>query len=151
MTTFLVVLFLVAAFVIGQVSMLRPSRRDLFLIALRGDARKLDVHVRLLAPPEWYRGERPSGGLLACYSIHADEKHKGRPYFRAERLSDGEWVVRSGNKAVLAQLVLPPEAESLITIEAQANSVSLWWEESLGSAALPILLSLMQEVLEKNK
>lgn len=151
MTAFLVALFLVVAFVVGQASMLRPSRRDLFLIALRTEARKLDMNPRLLAPPEWYRGERPSGGLLACYSILVEEGRKGLPYFRAERLSDGEWVVRAGSKTLLTQLVLPPEAESLIAIEAQANATSLWWMESLGPAALSPLLSLMREVTEKNK
>lgn len=151
MTTFLVVLFLVVAFVVGQVSMLRPSRRDLHLIALRTEARKLGLQARLLAPPEWYRGERPSGGLLACYSLLIEESRKGLPYFRAERLSDGEWVVRAGDKALLARLTLPAEAESLIAIEAQANSTSLWWMESLGPEALPALLSLLREVIEKNK
>ena len=151
MTTFLIVLFLVVAFVVGQASMLRPSRRDLFLMTLRAEARKLGLHARLLAPPEWYRGERPSGGLLACYSLLIEEGRKGLPYFRAERLSDGEWVVRAGDKALLAALTLPAEAESLIAIEAQANSTSLWWMESLGPEALPALLSLLREVIEKNK
>lgn len=151
MTAFLVALFLVVAFVVGQASMLRPSRRDLFLITLRTEARKLGINARLLAPPDWYRGERPSGGLLACYSLLVEEGRKGLPYFRAERLSDGEWVVRAGNKTLLAQLSLPPEAETLIAIEAQANATSLWWMESLGPAALPPLLSLMREVTEKNK
>lgn len=151
MSTFLLVLFLVVAFVVGQVSMLRPSRRDLFLITLRAEARKLGMHARLLPPPAWYRGERPSGGLLACYSLLVDEGGKGLPYFRAERLSDGEWVARAGNKMLLTQLTLPAEAESLIAIEAQANATSLWWMESLGPEALPALLSLMREVIEKNK
>jgi len=150
-TTFLVVLFLVVAFVVGQVSMLRPSRRDLFLISLRSEARKLGLHPRLLPPPEWYRGERPSGGLLACYSLLIEEGQKGLPYFRAERLSDGEWVTRAGDKGLVSRLALPAETEFLIAIEAQANSVSLWWMESQGPEALPALLSLMREVIEKNK
>lgn len=149
MTTFFIVLFVVVAFVVGQVSLLRPSRRDTFLMALRAEARKLGLHARLLAPPEWYRGERPSGGLLACYSLLIDEG-RGLPYFRAERLEDGEWVVRAGDKALLQQLRLPPEAEALIAIEAQANAVSLWWKESLTPEALPALQALMREVFLKN-
>ena len=150
-TTFVVVLIGVAAFVIGQMSWLKPSRRELFLMTLRSEARKQGLHPRLLAPPEWYRGPRPVGGLLACYSVISEDVGKGLPYFRAERLTDGEWVVRAGDKAVLAALSLPPEAASLLAMEAQANAVSLWWTESLGPEALPAFTSLMQDLLAKTK
>lgn len=148
-TTFVVVLVVVVAFVVGQMSWLRPSRRELFLMKLRADARQSGLHARLLAPPEWYRGERPVGGLLACYSIIFDDAGKGLPYFRAERLSDGEWMLRAGDKAVLAALSLPPEASALIAIEARANAVSLWWTESLGSEALPAFAALMRDLRAK--
>lgn len=150
MTTFFIVLVCVVAFVVGQMSMLRPSARETRLMALRTEARKLGISARLLAPPEWYRGERPTGGLLACYSlIMEDPGKKGLPYFRAERLSDGEWVLRAGERTVLAALNLPPEAASLIALEARANAVSLWWTESLTPDALPVLHRLLHDLMEK--
>ena len=148
MTTFLIVLFFVVAFVVGQVSLLRPSRRETRLMALRAEARKMGLHARLLAPPEWYRGERPIGGLLACYSLMTEEG-RGLPYFRADRLSDGDWIVRAGDKAVFAALARPAEAEALTAIEAQANAVSLWWHETLDVDALPALKVLMQDLMKK--
>ena len=151
MKTFLVVLFVVVAFVVGQVSLLRPSRRDTRLMVLRSDARKCGLHPRLLAPPAWYRGERPVGGLLACYSLLTAEGSKGLPYFRADRLADGDWIVKAGDRNVLSVLTLPPEAGALLALEAQANAVSLWWTESLGPEALPALHRLLQDLLEKIK
>lgn len=150
MSTFLIVLLLVVAFVVGQMSLLRPSARDTRLMQLRSEARRLGLHPRLLAPPEWYRGERPIGGLLACYSLLTEEGAKGLPYFRAERLPDGEWVLRAGDGAVLRAINLPPEAGKLLAIEARANAVSLWWTEGLGPEALPALHSLLRQLLEKS-
>ncbi len=150
-STFLIVLLIVVAFVVGQVSLLRPSRRESRLMALRIEARKLGLHARLLAPPEWYRGERPIGGLLACYSLMAEEGAKGLPYFRAIRLSDGDWIVKEGERSLLQKLALPAEAESLLALEARANAVSLWWKEELDVQALPALKNLLQDLMEKNK
>jgi hypothetical protein len=146
---FLVILLCVAVFVVGQVSMLRPSRRDTFLMDLRAGARALGLHPRLLPPPEWYRGDRPAGGLLACYLLLVEADGKGLPYARAERLGDGEWVVRAGDRALLAGLSLPPEAAALTAIEVQGNAVSLWWQEGLGVEALPALLQLARDVMKK--
>ena len=151
MSTFLIVLLVVVAFVVGQVSLLRPSPRETRLMALRMEARKRGLHPRLLPPPEWYRGERPAGGMLACYSLLTEEGAKGLPYFRAIRLSDGDWIVKEGDRSLLGRLNLPPEAESLLAIEARANAVSLWWTEALRPEALPALHALLQELLEKAK
>jgi hypothetical protein len=145
-STFAIVLVIVVAFVLGQMSLLRPSARETRLMHLRTEARKAGLHPRLLAPPEWYRGERPVGGLLACYSLLAEEG-RGLAYFRAERLADGEWVLRAGDSGRLARLVLPPEAEKLIAMEAQANAVSLWWKEEAGPEALPALAALLRQLM----
>lgn len=151
MSTFAIVLVVVVAFVLGQMSLLRPSARDTRLMLLRTEARKAGLHPRLLAPPEWYRGERPTGGLLACYSLLLPEEAPGLPYFRAERLQDGEWVVRAGAGEVLRALSLPPEAEKLIALEARANAVSAWWTEAAGPEALPALSALLTDLLGKAK
>lgn len=150
MSTFAIVLLVVVAYVVGQMTLLRPSARDTRLMLLRAEARKAGLHPRLLAPPEWYRGERPTGGLLACYSLLQAEGSKGLPYFRAERLADGEWVVRAGSKALLCSLELPPEADQLLALEAQANAVSLWWTESTGPEVLPAYLALLRQLMDKS-
>lgn len=149
MSTFAIVLLVVVAFVVGQMSLLRPSARDTRLMQLRAEARKAGLHPRLLAPPEWYRGARPTGGLLACYSLLLPEDSPGLPYFRAERLDDGEWVLRAGAGEVLKSLALPPEAAKLLALEARANAVSAWWTEAAGPEALPALVALLSDLLLK--
>ena len=150
---FWIALAVVLVFMVGQLSWLRPSRREIFLMKLRAEARRLGLSARLLAPPDWYRGERPAGGLLACYSLLTPENSPDMPYFRIERLSGGEdagmWVWRAGDRAVLESLDFPPEAAALLSLEARANAVSAWWTEGLGPEALPALLTLMQTLRER--
>lgn len=149
MSTFAIALLVVVAFVAGQLLLLRPNPHEQRLMALRAEARRIGLQPRLLAPPEWYRGERPAGGLLACYSLVLGEDEKGLPYFRAERIANGIWEVRAGQPVSLASLQFPPEADALLAIETRANSVSLWWTESLGQEALPALHSLLQHLHQK--
>lgn len=143
MTTFLVVLLVVVAYVWGQMLLLRPSPRDQRLMLLRAEARKLDLHPRLLPSPDWYRGEKPRGGLLACYSILTGDENKGLPYFRAERLGDGEWVVRDGDRALLRSLSFPAGADHWVSVEARANALSVWWMEQGTVEDLPALRELL--------
>lgn len=150
MTAFLIALLVVVAFVWGQMLVLRPSPRDQRLMLLRAEARKLGLHARLLPPPDWYRGEKPPGGLLACYSVLTGDEDKGLPYFRVDRLSDGDWMIRAGDPAILKALALPVQAEHWVSVEARANTLSVWWLERGEPADLPILhetLLKLQKIL----
>lgn len=150
MTAFLIALLVVVAFVWGQMLVLRPSPRDQRLMLLRAEARRLGLHARLLPPPDWYRGEKPPGGLLACYSLLTGDEDKGLPYFRVDRLSDGDWMIRAGDPAALKALALPVQAEHWVSVEARANTLSVWWLERGEPADLPILretLLKLQKIL----
>lgn len=150
MTAFLIALLVVVAFVWGQMLVLRPSQRDQRLMLLRAEARKLGLHARLLPPPDWYRGEKPPGGLLACYSLLTGDEDKGLSYFRVDRLSDGDWMIRAGDPATLKALALPAQAEHWVSVEARANTLSVWWLERGEPADLPILretLLKLQKIL----
>lgn len=149
MTGFLIAVLLVVAFVWGQMTLLRPSPRDQRLMALRTEARRLGLHARLLPPPDWYRGEKPRGGLLACYSVLTGDEDKGLPYFLAERLSDGEWVVRQGDKAVLPALVLPATSDAWVALEARANTLSIWWQEEGTPDDLPAQLEVLGKLRQR--
>jgi hypothetical protein len=146
-TGFLIAVVLVVAFVWGQMTLLRPSRRDQRLMGLRAEARRLGLHARLLAPPDWYRGDKPRGGLLACYSVLTGDEDKGLPYFLAERLPDGEWVVRQGSKTALPPL--PGSAVRWAGLEARANTLSVWWAEDGEDSDLPDMLSVLAKLREK--
>lgn len=149
MSTFVLALVIVVAFVAGQLLLLRPNPREKRLMALRAAARQQGLQPRLVAPPEWYRGPRPAGGLLACYSLLLGEDEKGLAYVRAERTAPGRWEVRAGPADVLQGIELPPAAESLIALETRANAASLWWVEGLGEEALPSLQELLRQLMSK--
>lgn len=146
MTAFLIALVVVVAFVWGQMLVLRPSQRDQRLMQLRAEARKLGLHARLLPPPDWYRGEKPPGGLLACYSLLTGDEEKGLPYFRADRLSDGDWMIRAGDPSVLKALALPEQAGEWASVEARANTLSVWWLERGTPGDLVILRDTLQKL-----
>jgi hypothetical protein len=149
MKTFLIILGIAFVMVLGQVLMLRPSARDKALIALREAARQQGLNPRLMPRPEWLRVE-PDLRLVACYSVFVEEGGQGLPHWLAERQNDGEWVERIG-KDVLAGLELPGEAAALLAVEARSNSLSLYWTESLGPEALPVLSRLLFNIAEKLK
>lgn len=147
MSALAIALLLVVAFVWGQWMMLRPSARDLNLMALRTEGRRLGFHVRLLPPPEWYHGPRLSGGLLACYSLLNGDDDKDLPYFRALRGDDGRWELHYGTPAFWQSVALPEEAAQLIAVEAKGNAVSFWWTEKGTPAGLLPLHALLQTLL----
>lgn len=149
MSTVVIALLVVAVFVIGQLLLLRPNASETRLMSLRAEARKAGLSVRLLPAPEWYKGERPAGGLLACYSLMLDDSSKAFRYFRAERQADGSWQVRSGDPDALAGVPMPAEVSALIAIEAQVNALSLWWTESLRAESLPVLLQFLRDLQGK--
>lgn len=149
MSTFLIILGGVALLMAGQFAMLCTSPREKGLMALREAARESGLSPRLIPVPDWLK-PRHSRGLVACYSLFVPEG-EGRPYWRAERGTDGRWQAVSGKSGLLETLALPPEAASLLALEVRANAVNLYWDESLGSEALPSLVALMRDIMEKNK
>lgn len=147
MHTFLIFLGLAFAMVLGQVLMLRPGTEDKRLMQLREAARRQGFQVRLVPPPSWLRladGAR----LIACYSVFVDEGAAFLPAWRVER-RDGEWLTLTGDAGLLARLKLPPEAASVLALEAGANAVHLYWSETLAPESLPALFFLLRQVTEK--
>ncbi len=149
MTHFLLFLGLALALVLGNVMMLRPSGRDKALLALRAAARAQGLQVQLQAPPEWLKPAVPHG-LIACYTLFVEEGRSGLSYWRAEQ-RDREWFTKAGDNSLLTALAMPPEAASLLAIEAHSNAVHLFWSESLGPESLPALLALARQIVEKLK
>ncbi len=148
--SFIIAMILVFGFIFGQIMWLRPSARDSQLMALREQARKLGLHPRLLPPPSWYRGERPVGGMLACYSITADVTPKGGfAYFRADRLLEGDWYIREGDKTALNDISINDSLSDVFAIEAQGNHISVWWHERTKTDTLPDMNSLFRQLSQK--
>lgn len=133
-------ILLIAVFVGGQWMMMRPNPREQRLMLLRDNARKMNLQPRLVPPPEWFKTD--SRQFVACYSLIVGSAKL--PYSRIERQADGSWKAVVGTDLV-AKVALPPQADYLLAIEAQANSISFYWQEEAG---LEVLEPLKQWLLQ---
>ena len=111
--------------------MMRPNPREQRVMHLRDVARKMGLQPKLVPPPEWFKTE--SRQFIACYSLIVPTAKL--PYSRAERQADGTWKTITG-KDLLVKAALPPQADLLLAIEAQANSISFYWQEEAEQAVL---------------
>ena len=131
MSNFWWIILLVAVFVGGQWAMMRPNPREQRVMHLRDAARKMGLQPKLVPPPEWFKTE--SRQFIACYSLIVPTAKL--PYSRAERQADGTWKTITGND-LLVKAALPSQADLLLAIEAQANSISFYWQEEAEQAVL---------------
>ena len=81
--------------------------------------------------------------FIACYSLIVPTAKL--PYSREQRQADGSWQVVAG-QGLLHKVALIPEEKYLIAIEAQANSISIYWQEDATIEALTPLKAWMQQL-----
>ncbi|HNH44734.1 MAG TPA: hypothetical protein PK633_11685, partial [Agitococcus sp.] len=67
------------------------------------------------------------------------------PYSREQRQKDGSWQVAAG-QGLLSKAALISEEKYLIAIEAQANSISIYWQEEASIEALEPLKVWLQQL-----
>lgn len=135
------VIGLIAVFVGGQWFMMRPNPREQRLMLLREAARKMGFQPKLVPPPSWYVTD--SRQFIACYSLIVPTAKL--PYSREQRQVDGSWQVVAG-QGLLHKVALIPEEKYLMAIEAQANSISIYWQEDATIEALTPLKAWMQQL-----
>lgn len=141
MSNFWWIILLVAVFVGGQWAMMRPNPREQRVMHLRDAARKMGLQPKLVPPPEWFKTE--SRQFIACYSLIVPTAKL--PYSRAERQADGTWKTITGND-LLVKAAIPSQADLLLAIEAQANSISFYWQEEAEQAVLEPLKAWLQSL-----
>lgn len=139
MSNFWWVMAAVVIFVLGQWLMIRPSPYEQKLLKLREAARKMGLQPRLVPQPDWLKTERKT--LVACYSLIVPTAKIA--YFRAERKTDGSWRIAVGADC-LAGIALPDEAQHLLAVEGQANSISFFWREEAGVDVLAPLKTWLE-------
>jgi hypothetical protein len=139
MSNFWWVMAAVVIFVLGQWLMIRPSPYEQKLLKLRESARQLGLLPRLAPQPDWLKTERKQ--LIACYSVIIPTAKLG--YFRAERQADGRWRTAAGVD-YLAGVSVPDEAQFLLAVEGQANSLAFFWREEAGPEVLAPLKTWLE-------
>ncbi len=118
-------ILLIMVFVGGQWAMMRPNPREKRVMYLREAARKIGFQPRLVPQPEWFKSDNKQ--FIACYSLIVPSAKLS--YSRAERQADGTWKVTVGID-LISKISLPTQADYMLAIEAQANSISFYWQEN---------------------
>ena len=113
-------------FVLGSILGLRVSPREKALGMMREKARKMGLHPRLVAAPDWTKIPMASSSrasMVAYYSVLIPDARL--PLMRA-RVEDQKLKVVQGNDLFNA---LPIALKGIYAIDMQANCVGLYWEE----------------------
>ncbi|MGE8562696.1 MAG: ammonium transporter [Acinetobacter bohemicus] len=134
-------------FVLGSILGLRVSPREKALGMMREKARKMGLHPRLVAAPDWTKIPMASSSrasMVAYYSVLIPDARL--PLMRA-RVEDQKLKVVQGNDKFNA---LPIALKGIYAIDMQANCVGLYWDEEsdLRATQLDHIKTYLQSLAE---
>ena len=113
-------------FVLGSILGLRVSPREKALGMMREKARKMALHPRLVAAPDWTKipmASEKRASMVAYYSVLIPDARL--PLMRA-RVEDQKLKLVQGDDKFND---LPIALKGIYAIDMQANCVGLYWEE----------------------
>ena len=116
----------IIVFVLGSILGLRVSPREKALGIMREKARKMGLHPRLVAAPDWTKIPMASSSrasMVAYYSILIPDARL--PLMRA-RVEEQKLKLVQGDDKFND---LPIALKGIYAIDMQANCVGLYWEE----------------------
>ena len=114
-------------FVLGSILGLRVSPREKALGIMREKARKMGLHPRLVAAPDWTKipmASEKRASMVAYYSVLIPDARL--PLMRA-RVEDQKLKLVQGDDKFND---LPIALKGIYAIDMQANCVGLYWEEA---------------------
>ena len=120
------VAIIIVVFVLGSIFGLRVSPREKALGLMRDKARKMGLHPRLVAAPEWTKIPKATesrASMVAYYSVLIPEARL--PLMRAV-VEDAQLKVITGDQKFNDS---PIALKGIYAIDMQANCVGLYWHE----------------------
>lgn len=117
---------IVIVFVLGSIFGLRVSPREKALGIMREKARKMGLHPRLVAAPDWTKvpmATESRASMVAYYSVLIPEARL--PLMRA-RVEDQKLKLLQGDAKFND---FPIALKGIYAIDMQANCVGLYWDE----------------------
>ena len=120
------VAIIIVVFVLGSIFGLKVSPREKALGLMRDKARKMGLHPRLVAAPEWTgipKATENRASMVAYYSVLKPEARL--PLMRA-RVEDQKLQVIQGDEKFKD---FPIALKGIYAIDMQANCVGLYWDE----------------------
>ena len=115
-------------FVLGSIFGLRVSPREKALGLMREKARKMGLHPRLVAAPEWTKvpmATEKRASMVAYYSVLIPEARL--PLMRA-RVEDSKLKIIQGDEKFND---FPIALKGIYAIDMQANCVGMYWDEEV--------------------
>ena len=120
------VALIIIIFVLGSIFGLRVSPREKALGLMREKARKMGLHPRLVAAPDWTKIPKATetrASMVAYYSVLIPEARL--PLMRA-RVEDSKLIIIQGDAKFND---LPIALKGIYAIDMQANCVGMYWDE----------------------
>lgn len=120
------VIGLIILFLIGSITGLRLNPREKALGQLRERARKMGLHPRLIAAPDWIDHRRTNGergGMVAFYHVIVPQ---GQLPLVQAKIQDQQIQVVRGDMRYNGQPFTPT---GILAVEMQANSLGVYWDE----------------------
>ena len=122
------VALVIIVFVLGSIFGLRVSPREKALGLMREKARKMGLHPRLVAAPEWTKvpmATEKRASMVAYYSVLIPEARL--PLMRA-RVEDSKLKIIQGDEKFND---FPIALKGIYAIDMQANCVGMYWDEEV--------------------
>jgi hypothetical protein len=119
---------LIVVFVLGSIFGLRVNPREKALGIMRDKARKMSLHPRLVAAPEWTKIPKATenrASMVAYYSVLIPEARL--PLMRARVVDNKLELVHGDDKFKDFPIAL----KGIYAIDMQANCVGLFWDEEV--------------------
>ena len=120
------VALVIIVFVLGSIFGLRVSPREKALGLMRESARKMGLHPRLVAAPDWTKipmATESRASMVAYYSVLIPNARLPLMRFRVE---DQKLQVIQGDEKFKD---FPIALKGIYAIDMQANCVGLYWDE----------------------
>lgn len=117
---------LIVVFVLGSIFGLRVSPREKALGIMRDKARKMGLHPRLIAAPDWTKIPKATenrASMVAYYSVIIPE---GRLLLMRARVEEQKLQVVQGDQKFND---FPIALKGIYAIDMQSNCVGLYWDE----------------------
>ncbi len=133
---------IIIVFVLGSILGLRVSPREKAMGLLREKARKMGLHPRLVAAPDWTsvpKATENRASMVAYYSVLIADARL--PLLRAN-VENQKLILIQGDKKFND---LPIALQGIYAIDMQANCVGIYWDESCDLGATQ--LEAMKEYL----
>lgn len=138
---------LIVVFVLGSIFGLRVSPREKALGIMRDRARKMGLHPRLVAAPDWTKVPKATenrASMVAYYSVIIPE---GRLLLMRALVEDQKLKVIHGDDKFND---FPIALKGIYAIDMQSNCVGLYWDEEsdLHATQLDDMKAFLQKLAE---